>query len=105
MSQLSTSNGYRWLKLIKQSSPCDCQKQWKLSLSLLSGEKGGHFEAGTGQGHKNCLSRACSYVGSLITQARDFIYKLGLNVAGAAVECLLAEHSWVPIAVRHPLIH
>jgi hypothetical protein len=54
---------------------------------------------------KNRLSRARSYVGGLITQARDFIYKLGLNVAGAAVERLLAEHSWVPTAVRHPPIH
>jgi hypothetical protein len=90
---------------IKQSSPCNHQKQWELSLSSLSGKKGGHFETGTSQGHANRLSCARSYVGDLITRARDFIYKLGLNVAGAAVECLLLEHSWVPTAVRYPPIH
>jgi hypothetical protein len=50
---------------------------------------------------QNRLSRARSYVGHLITLARDFIYKKGLNIAGAAVERLLVEHSWVPTAVRY----
>lgn len=54
---------------------------------------------------QNRLSCMRSYVGDLITRARDFIYKLGLNVAGAAVERLLLEHSWVPTTVRYPLIH
>ena len=45
---------------------------------------------------QNRLSRARSYVGDLIKRARDFIYRLGYNVAGAAVECLLLEHSLVP---------
>src|SRR6267154_3466186 len=54
---------------------------------------------------QNRLSRARSYVGDLITRARDFIYKLGLNVAGAAVERLLFEHSWAPTTVRYPPIH
>jgi hypothetical protein len=39
------------VETIKQSSPCDRQKQWKLPLSSLSGEKGGHFETGPSQRH------------------------------------------------------
>jgi hypothetical protein len=54
---------------------------------------------------QNRLSRARSYIGDVITRARDFIYKLGLNVAGAAVERLLLEHSWVPTVVIYPPIH
>jgi hypothetical protein len=46
------------------------------------------------------LSNARHYVGDTIRQARNFIYKLGLNVAGAAVERLLFPHSWVPTLVR-----
>src|SRR6266481_2193807 len=42
---------YCRLKLAKQSPPRSCQKQWPLSLPSLSGEKGGHFEAGASQGH------------------------------------------------------
>lgn len=48
---------------------------------------------------QNRLSRARSYVGDLVTRAREFVYKLGLNVTGAAVERLLFEHSWVPTKV------
>jgi hypothetical protein len=51
------------------------------------------------------LSRARSYVGDLITLARDFIYRKGLNVAGAAVERLLLEHSWVPTTVGYHWNH
>ena len=50
---------------------------------------------------QNRLSRARTYVGGLIQQARDFIYRLGLNVTGAAVERLLQEHSWTPTMVRY----
>src|SRR5882762_3863692 len=39
----------------------------------------------------------------VIKRAQDFIYWLGYNVAGAAVERLLLEHSWVPTTVRYPL--
>ena len=48
---------------------------------------------------QNRLSRARSYVGDLVTRAREFVYKLGLNVTSAAVERLLYEHSWVPTKV------
>jgi hypothetical protein len=48
---------------------------------------------------QNCLSCARSYVGDLIMRAEEFVYKLGLNVMGAAVERLLYEHSWVPTKV------
>ena len=51
---------------------------------------------------QNRLSRARSYVGDLITRAREFVYKLGLNITGAAVERLLYEHSWVPTKVDAP---
>ena len=36
-----------------------------------------------------------------VRDIQDFVYRY--NVAGAAVECLLLEHSWVPMTVRHPL--
>jgi hypothetical protein len=49
---------------------------------------------------QNRLSNARHYMGDVIRRARDFIYKLGLNVAGAAVERLLFAHSWVPTLVR-----
>ena len=49
---------------------------------------------------RNRLSRARHYVGDAIRLARDFIYKLGQNMAGAAVERLLFDHSWVPTLVR-----
>src|SRR6267154_4278285 len=42
---------YCRLNLAKQSPPHRRQKQWLLPLPSLSGEKGGHFEAGTSQGH------------------------------------------------------
>lgn len=45
------------------------------------------------------LSQARSYVGGLVNQARDFIFKLGYNVASAAVERLLFAASWVPTLV------
>jgi len=51
------------------------------------------------------LTRARTYVSGLIQQARDFIYKKGLNVAGAAVERLLLDHSWTPTMVRYHLNH
>ena len=51
---------------------------------------------------QNRLSHAHSYVGDLVTRAREFVYKLGLNVTGAAVECLIYEHSWVPTKVDAP---
>lgn len=40
-----------------------------------------------------------SYIGDIIKRARTFIYELGLNVAGAAVERLLSAQSWVPTVV------
>ena len=61
------------------------------------------FKLGQVRGIQNRLSRARSYVGDLIKRARDFIYRLGYNVAGAAVERLLLEHSLVPTIVRKPL--
>jgi hypothetical protein len=54
---------------------------------------------------QNRLSRVRTYVGDLIQRARDFIYKKGLNVTGAAVERLLHEHSWTPTTVRYPSNH
>lgn len=45
------------------------------------------------------LSNARHYVGDIIQLARNFIYKLGRNVASAAVERLLFAHSWVPTLV------
>jgi hypothetical protein len=48
---------------------------------------------------KRRISTARKYMGDIIRRARDFIYKLGLNVAGAAVERLLHAHSWVPTLV------
>lgn len=46
------------------------------------------------------LTKARQYVGDIIRSARRFIYTLGLNVNGAAVERLLFEHSLVPTRVR-----
>ena len=57
------------------------------------------FKLGQVRDLRNRLSHARSYVGDLIKQGRDFIYRLGYNVAGAAVERLLLEHSWVPTTV------
>jgi hypothetical protein len=45
------------------------------------------------------LSRAQSYVADVVQTARRFIYELGLNVAGAAVERILCAQSWVPTLV------
>ena len=45
------------------------------------------------------ISNTRSYVGEKIRDARDFIFKLGYNVASAAVERLLSTHSWVPTLV------
>jgi hypothetical protein len=44
-------------------------------------------------------SKARTYVGDLIRQAREFIYKLGYGVKSAAVERLLQANSWVPTLV------
>jgi hypothetical protein len=46
------------------------------------------------------ITQARSYVGDIITSARNFIYKLGYGVGSAAVERLLKEKSWVPTRVR-----
>ena len=46
-----------------------------------------------------CVSNTHSYIGEKIRDARDFIFKLGYNVASAAVERLLSSHSWVPTLV------
>jgi hypothetical protein len=48
---------------------------------------------------RNRLTAARSYIGDVIRTARSFIYKLGLNVASAAVERLLFINSWVPTLV------
>lgn len=45
------------------------------------------------------VSETHSYIGKKIRDAHDFIFKLGYNVASAAVECLLSLHSWVPMLV------
>ena len=45
------------------------------------------------------VSNARLYVGEKIKAARDFIFRLGYNVASAAVERLLSTHSWVPTLV------
>ena len=58
------------------------------------------FKLGQVRDMQNRLSCARSYVGDLITRAREFIYQLGLKVTGAAVERLLYEHSWVPTKVN-----
>ena len=50
---------------------------------------------------QNHLSCTCSY----INDPWDFIYKLGLIIAGAGVEHLLLEHSWVPTTVGYPTIY
>lgn len=50
---------------------------------------------------QNRVSNARHYVGDLICLARDFIYKLGRNVASTAVERLLFSHSWVPTMVSY----
>lgn len=47
------------------------------------------------------FSQARSYVGGLVSQARDFIFNLGYNVASAAVERLLSTASWVPTLARN----
>ena len=47
----------------------------------------------------NCLSKACQYVGNVIQSACFFIYTLGLNVNGAAVERLLFEQLLVPTRI------
>ena len=44
-------------------------------------------------------SNACFYVGEKIRDTRNFIFKLGYNVASAAVEHLLSMHSWVATLV------
>ena len=48
---------------------------------------------------RNRLSKARQYIGNVIQSARRFIYTLGLNVHGAAVERLLFEQSLVPTRV------
>jgi len=51
----------------------------------------------TGQRYAEPLVQCTAlHVGDIIQLARNFIYKLGRNVAGAAVERLLFAHSWVP---------
>jgi hypothetical protein len=45
------------------------------------------------------LSKARTYLRDTIQTARKFIYNLGLNVKGAAVERLLEAQSWVPTFV------
>lgn len=59
------------------------------------------FKLGQVHDSQSRLSRARVYVGDLVLQARDFIYKLGLNVKSAAVERVLSAHSWVPTLVRN----
>ena len=46
------------------------------------------------------ISKARTYAGDLVRQARDFIYRLGLGVKSAAVERVLKQDSWVPTLVR-----
>jgi hypothetical protein len=46
------------------------------------------------------IAQARTYLGDIITTARDFIYKQGYGVTSAAVERLLKEKSWVPTRVR-----
>jgi len=46
------------------------------------------------------ISKARIYVMQTISQARRFIYTLGLPVAGAAVNRLLKPESLVPTIVR-----
>ena len=48
---------------------------------------------------RNRLSRGRTYLRDVIKTARHFIYNLGRNVKGAAVERLLEAQSWVPTFV------
>ena len=45
------------------------------------------------------MTQARTYLGGIITSARNFIYKLGYGIGSAAVERLLKEQSWVPTRV------
>lgn len=45
------------------------------------------------------ITQARTYLGDIITSARNFIYKLGYGIGSAAVERLLKEQSWVPTRV------
>lgn len=46
------------------------------------------------------VTKARSYAGEMIEWACEFIFKLGYNVASAAIEHLLSMHSWVPTLVQ-----
>jgi hypothetical protein len=45
------------------------------------------------------VQKARSYLWNKVTQAREFIYRLGLPVTGVAVERVLKSGSWVPTIV------
>jgi hypothetical protein len=45
------------------------------------------------------LTKARTYLGDKILRARDFIYKLGKPIGGAAIERLLYAQSLVPTVV------
>jgi hypothetical protein len=62
-------------------------------------EKADIHKIGQVRDSESRLSRARRYLGDVIHNARKFIYELGLNVAGAAVERLLSAQSWVPTVV------
>jgi hypothetical protein len=55
-----------------------------------------------GQHHdlKGRITRARSYLGSLIERARECIYKLGYSVTAAGIERMLKPLSLVPTTVR-----
>ena len=45
------------------------------------------------------IQKAREYLSDIVLRARDFVYKLGMPIAGAAVERLLKARSLVPTMV------
>ena len=109
------SNSNWWLTYPSgnQGASLHCMKQWQLSVSTMPSCKENIYKMGQFLDLHGHLFTACNYMHDLIQQAHCFIYNLGKNVTGAAIEHLLSEHLWVPtlvcsftvIQLQHPPYH
>jgi hypothetical protein len=95
--QLTSCSGTRvLLSTVRNNGNCPCPRCLVAKTDI--------HKMGQSLDLRGQLSKARNYAHDLIKQARLFIYNLGLNVAGAAVERLLSEWSWVPTFVRPVLV-